>query len=214
MVFIKTTAILAILTAAGLVSPASASSSKFRSAPVAATGTTNDDMLLRRLADLEQMVTEQGAAIKSLHEERRLQQGCAASFNAAAGQCVFANPVTFVNDVTIFNGNNDDATTFRIEGDVNTIIDTDRAFLIGTNTQFASDVLIGTSNADGPGGPSRGRNQANLILDGNLQVQGESYFKDNVVIDKDADLEVEGNLKVDGDADIRGDLIVNGEIKQ
>jgi hypothetical protein len=205
MMFTKTSAIATILSAGLFFTPSAdaTSSSNIRS------GSASNDAVMRRLAALEQMVTEQASAIKSLHEERRLQQGCEATFNAAAGQCVFSNPVTFVNDVTIL-GNGDDATTFRVEGDVNTIIDTDRTFVVGTEALFAANVFIG-DDTQGSSRPSRS-NDASLFLDGNLAVLGESYFKENVAIDENSDLFVEGNLDVKGNVNVQENLNVNGDV--
>ncbi|KAL3912291.1 MAG: hypothetical protein SGARI_001235, partial [Bacillariaceae sp.] len=160
--------------------------------------------------------------VANLHEERRLQQGCAPVFNAALGQCVYnsnvrfegsaayLNPVTFVDDVTIFGPDNEDATEFRVEGKVDAIFAQERTLLVETETLFSDDVFIG-EDTNGSSRPSS-RSEPSIFVDGNLAVQGESYFKDDVTIDTDAELVVEGDLKVEDDAEIDGDLDVDGDI--
>ena len=221
MIFNKNTA---IVSAALLLSSANAATTRNVAAH-------KEDAVMRRLSQLEEIVTKQGemlqqqaSTIDSLHEERRLQQGCSPTFNAALGQCIysaplrvegptaFLNPVTFVNDVTIFGRDDADPTEFRVEGNVEAVFSQDRIFVVETDTQFAGDVFIGddTSRSSRPSS----RDEASLFVDGNLAVLGESYFKDDVAIDEDAELNVEGDLKVEEDAEIEGDLTLEGDFNQ
>ena len=221
MIFNKNTA---IVSAALLLSSANASTTRNIAAD-------KQDAVLRRLAQLEEIVTKQGemlrqqaSTIDGLHEERRLQQGCAPTFNAALGQCVysapsrfeassaFLNPVTFVNDVTIFGREDEDATEFRVEGNVDAVFAQDENLVVATETLFSDNVFVGddTRRSSRPSS----RDEASLFVDGNLAVLGESYFKDDVAIDEDAELNVEGDLKVEEDAEIEGDLDLGGDFNQ
>jgi len=176
------------------------------------------EAVTRRLAALEELVATQGAlieqqtnTIKNLHEDRQLQQACSPFYNEALRQCVysdsvrfegtasFLDPVVFLNDV-IISGSRSDPTNFRVEGDVNTVFDQDRTMVVNTETIFTEDVFLGDDTRR-PSRASRGSNNPSLYVDGQLVVEDESFFLDDVTIENnllvEKDLEVRGNVEIE-----------------